>query len=115
MPTPAQKKVFDELSKWAKKLDKHDFAKEFEGYNKTMQFMFPDLKYNLQLVFKDKKAKVVEGLKKDAEMNLEIKSDLFIGISTGTLDPMELFMDGKLKPKGDMADLEKLQIFIEEP
>ncbi len=113
MSSSAQKKVFDELSKWAKKLDDPNFAKEFEGYNKTMQFVFPDLKYNLQLIFKDKKARVVEGLKKDAEMNLEIKSELFIGISTGEMDPMELFMEGKLKPKGDMADLEKLQIFME--
>lgn len=103
------------LEKWAKKLDNPEIAKEFEGYNKTMQFIFPDINYKLQLVFKDKKAKVIEGVKKDAEMSLEVKSDLFLGISNGTVDPMELFMEGKLKPKGDMASLEKLQIFIEEP
>jgi putative sterol carrier protein len=47
-------------------------------------------------------------------MSLEVESDLFLGISTGEIDPMEAFMDGQLKPKGTMSDLETLEIFMDD-
>ncbi|MBA7512658.1 hypothetical protein ES705_04666 [subsurface metagenome] len=102
------------LQSWAKMLENPEIADEFEGYNNTMQFLFPDIDLKLQLVFKDKTAKVIDGFNENAEMSLEVNSDLFYGIYTGDEDPMELFMDGKLKPKGNMADLEKLEIFMDE-
>ncbi|GAH04786.1 unnamed protein product [marine sediment metagenome] len=101
------------LNNWAKMLENPEIAEEFEGYNKTMQFIFPDINLNLQLVFKDKTAKVVDGFNDKAEMSLKVNSDLFMGISTGDIDPMEAFMNGELKPKGDLADLEKLEIFMD--
>ena len=103
-----------ELEKWAGKLDDPDFAEEFDGFNKTMQFSFPDLDYKLKMVFKDKKATVEEGFDEDAAMSLDVNSDLFLGICTGEIDPMEAFMSGELKPKGTMGDLEKLEIFMDE-
>jgi putative sterol carrier protein len=102
------------LNKWAKSLDKPNVASEFEGFNKTMQFNFEDNGVKLQLVIKDKKAKVVEGFNPKAEMSLEVNSDLFLGISKGEVDPMEAFMEGKFKVKGDMAELEKLQVFMDD-
>jgi len=101
------------LKKWIKMLDDPDVASEFEGYNKTMQFVFPDINCKLQLVFKDKKVKLVDGLNENAEMSLEVKSDLFVGIATGEVDPMEAFMEGELKTKGDMNALQKLEIFMD--
>lgn len=105
--------IKNSLNNWAKMLENSEIAEEFEGYNKTMQFIFPDINLNLQLVFKDKTAKVVVGFIDKAEMSLKVNSDLFIGISTGDIDPMEAFMNGELKPKGDLADLEKLEIFMD--
>ena len=102
------------LENWAKKLDDPEIAEEFEDFNKTMQFIFPDINYNVQLVFKDCKARVEEGLNENAEMSLEVESNLFLGISTGEVDPMEAFMDGTLKPKGTMSDLERLEIFMDD-
>ena len=105
--------IKNSLNNWAKMLENPEIADEFEGYNKIMQFIFPDINLNLQLVFKDKTAKVVDGFNDKAEMSLKVNSDLFIGISTGDIDPMEAFMNGELKPKGDLADLEKLEIFMD--
>jgi len=102
------------LEKWARKLDDPEIAEEFEDFNKTMQFIFPDIDYKVQLIFQDKKARVEEGFNDNAEMRLEVESDLFLGISTGEVDPMEVFMDGKLKPKGTMSDLERLEIFMDD-
>jgi putative sterol carrier protein len=102
------------LEKWARKLEDPEIAEEFEDFNKTMQFIFPDIDYKVQLIFKDKNARVEVGFNDNAEMSLEVESDLFLGISTGEIDPMEAFMDGTLKPKGTMSDLERLEIFMDE-
>ncbi len=102
------------LEKWAKKLDDPEIAEEFEDFNKSMQFIFPDIDYKVQLIFQDKKARVEDGFNDNAEMSLEVGSNLFLGISTGEVDPMEAFMDGTLKPKGTMSDLERLEVFLDE-
>ncbi len=102
------------LEKWAKKLEDPEIAEEFEDFNKTMQFVFPDIDYKVQLIFQNKQARVEDGYNEDAEMSLEVGSDLFLGISTGRIDPMEAFMDGSLKPKGTMSDLERLDIFMDD-
>jgi putative sterol carrier protein len=102
------------LEKWAKKLDDPEIAEEFEDFNKTMQFIFPDIDYKVKLIFQNKKARVEEGFDEDAEMSLKVESNLFLGISTGKVDPMEAFMDGQLKPKGTMSDLETLEIFMDD-
>ena len=109
--------TLDELkemfNKWIKILDDPEVAAEFEGYNKTMQFVFPDINVNLQLVFNGPEAKLVEGFTENAEMSLEVDSEMFKGINTGEIDPMEAFMEGNLKPKGNMNDLEKLEVFMD--
>jgi putative sterol carrier protein len=102
------------LEKWLTKLDKPEVASEFEGYNKTMQFVFPDIDYKIRMVFKDGKATLVDGIDDKAEMSLEISSEMFMGIADGSVDPMDSFMEGTLKPKGSMQDLEKLQIFMDD-
>ncbi|MFB0562024.1 MAG: SCP2 sterol-binding domain-containing protein [Candidatus Lokiarchaeia archaeon] len=102
------------LEEWANLLERPEIAEKFEGYSKTMQFIFPDIDFKLQLIFQNKKAQVEEGFDENAEMSLEVNSDLFLGILNGEIDPMEAFMEGTLKPRGTMSDLEKLQIFIDE-
>jgi len=103
-----------ELEKWAKKVEDPEIAEEFEGYNKTLQLSFPDLDYHLQLIIENQKARIEEGLDENAAMSLDVESDMFIGICTGEIDPMEAFMDGQLKPKGNMADLEVLEVFMDD-
>nr|MDO8114571.1 SCP2 sterol-binding domain-containing protein [Candidatus Sigynarchaeota archaeon] len=62
----------------------------------------------MQLVIKEKRATIVEGLNENAEMRLEVESKNFLRIAKGEIDPLEEFMNGNLKLKGDMSDLEKL-------
>ena len=101
------------LNKWAAMLDDPEIAEEFEGFNKTMQFEFSDLDYKIKMVFENKTARLEEGFDENAEMGLEINSDLFIGIATGEVDPMEVFMEGELKTKGDMNSLQRLEVFMD--
>ncbi|NHJ20423.1 MAG: hypothetical protein EAX91_05750 [Candidatus Lokiarchaeota archaeon] len=101
------------LDKWMKVLDDPEIADEFEGFNKTMQFEFSDLNYKIKMIFENKTVRLEEGFDDKAEMGLEVKSDLFVGIANGEIDPMEAFMEGELKTKGDMDSLQKLEIFMD--
>ncbi len=105
--------VKDAINGWVKMLEEPDIADEFEGFNKTMQFVFPDIDYKLKMIFKNKTARLEEGFDENAEMGLEVNSDLFVGIATGEVDPMEAFMDGELKTKGDMGALQRLEVFMD--
>ncbi len=105
--------IKDALNRWVKLLDDPEIADEFEGFNKTMQFDFPDIDYKLKMIIENKTARLEDGSDENAEMGLEVNSDVFIGISTGEEDPMEAFMEGKLKTKGDMGSLQKLEIFMD--
>jgi putative sterol carrier protein len=108
-----KEEVKESLDKWVKVLDDPEIADEFEGFNKTMQFEFSDLNYKIKMIFENKTVRLEEGFDDKAEMGLEVKSDLFVGIATGEIDPMEAFMEGELKTKGDMDSLQKLEIFMD--
>ncbi len=105
--------IIQALEKWIERLKDPEVAQEFDGYYKTMQFVFPDIDARIQLVFEGPKAFIVEGYKENADMGLTVSSDMFMSILTGEADPMDLFMEGKLKPVGAMPDLEKLQVLVD--
>jgi len=109
-----EKQIKSALARWVKLLEDPEIAEEFDDYNKTLQFEFPDMGLKLQLVIENCKGKILDGENKKAEMGLTINSDLFMGIATGAEDPMELFMNGEFKIKGNMSDLERLRIFMDE-
>ena len=111
MATPEE--VEDALNKWVKMLDDPEVAEEFEGFNKTMQFVFTDIDYKLKMIFENKTARLEEGFDENADMGLDVESDLFVGIATGEVDPMEAFMEGELKTRGDMNSLQRLEIFMD--
>jgi len=108
-----KEEVKEALNKWAKLVDNPEVAQEFEGFNKTMQFIFSDIDYKIKMIFEDKKVRLEEGFDENSEMSLETGSDLFVGIATGEVDPMEAFMEGELKTKGDMNALQRLEIFMD--
>jgi putative sterol carrier protein len=101
------------LSKWKAIAEDPEMADHFKGYNKTMQLVFPDVNIGLQMVFKGANVDIVEGMKADADMSLELDSKMFMDIINGDIDPLDAFMEGKLKPTGSMEDLEKLQVLMD--
>ncbi|MHA1340559.1 MAG: SCP2 sterol-binding domain-containing protein [Promethearchaeota archaeon] len=105
--------IKQDLSKWIDKFEDPEFDNQFEGYNKVFQFVFTDIDYKLQMVFKNKTARLVKGFKEDADMSLEIISELFHKMVLGEVDPMGAFMEGQIILRGFMNDLEKLEIFLD--
>ncbi|MFW9937978.1 MAG: SCP2 sterol-binding domain-containing protein [Candidatus Thorarchaeota archaeon] len=109
----SKEEVKEAINKWLSKMDDPEVADEFEDYNKTLQFFFPDINYKIKMIFQDKKAKLEEGFDDKAELSLEMDSNDFLGINDGSVDPMELFMDGAIIIKGDMNAIQRLEVFMD--
>ncbi|HMF33588.1 MAG TPA: SCP2 sterol-binding domain-containing protein [Candidatus Lokiarchaeia archaeon] len=110
----SKEEVMEGLQKWLAKLDNPEVAEEFKDYNKTFLISFPDLELDVQMIFDNGAARLEEGTFDNPDMSITMESDMFAGIISGDVDPQEAFMLGKLRPKGDMNDLEKLSLFMED-
>ena len=108
-----KEEIQNALNNWINKLDDPEVAEEFEGYNKILQLVFPDINYKMKMIFKEKTARLEEGFDEKAEMGLEANSDLFVGIATGDIDPMEAFMEGEIIIRGDMNAIQRLEVFMD--
>ena len=110
-----KKEIMDALNRWIELLEgSSDLADQFSGYEKTFLISFSDIDYSVQMVFEGtNKAHLLEGPVPNPEMSLTVESDLFLGICNGEVDPMEAFMEGELDLKGNMADLQKLEVFMD--
>jgi len=109
---PTKEDVRNAIAKMVKVLEDPEVAAEFKGYDKTMQFIFPDIDVKMQLVFQGPRTSIVDGFKDTADMSLTVDAVTLIGITEGEVDPMDAFMQGKLKPAGDMQSLEKLEALM---
>ena len=108
-----EKEVKEALVKWVSVLENPEAAEDFKDYNKTLQFIFPDIDAKVQLVFEGPKTRIVEGFREDADMSLTVDAAVFVAMNSGEIDPMDAFMDGRLKPAGDISALEKLEILLD--
>lgn len=108
-----EREVKEALAKWVSVLENPEAAAEFKDYNKTLQFIFPDIDAKMQLVFEGPKTRIVDGFQENADMSLTVDAAVFVAMNSGEMDPMDAFMDGKLKPGGDISALEKLEILLD--
>ncbi len=81
-----------------------------KGFSKTMQFSFTDLKEDYVFTIDD--GKLVNLEKKNlpnANIVITVANSLMEGIMNKTSNPMTAYMTGKLKVKGPMDDLMRMQ------
>ena len=64
------------------------------------------------IVLKDGKGDAGPGAPENPNTTISMAAADFVGMATGTMNPMLAFMGGKLKVKGDMALAMKLQNLI---
>jgi putative sterol carrier protein len=92
------------------KFDDPNLKPRFATFSKNMQFTFPDLKTTYLIKVNNG---VVQSLTEEstptADINVTIDSDILIGIMNKTINPMTAYQTGKLKAKGNLTDLLKLQ------
>lgn len=110
-----REEIMQALQRWVELLENDAaVAAQFEGFKKTFLIVVEDLDLSVQMIFDGtNKARLVEGSVDNPEMSLTVESDLLLGICNGEIDPMETFMMGELKLSGNMADLQKLEVFMD--
>ena len=105
--------VLPYLEKLKGKFDDPSIQERMKGFDKSLQLVFPDLGETFVLTIQNGKTATLE--KKSLEtpdMAITWNSDVFTGIQDKTVNPTAAFMSGKLKVKGAMEDLLKLQTVI---
>jgi putative sterol carrier protein len=110
-----REEIMEALRRWVELLENDAaVAEQFEGFKKTFLIVVEDLDFSVQMIFDGtNKARLAEGSVDNPEMSLNVESDLLLGICNGEIDPMETFMMGELKLSGNMADLQKLEVFMD--
>ncbi len=99
------------IKKMVSKLDDPAYAERFSDFNKILQFNFTDTN-NYYLIFKDAKCEIKEGDIEDPDITITTASEVIIDIMDGELSPTKAFMGGKLKAKGPMKDMLKMQMLM---
>jgi putative sterol carrier protein len=82
----------------------------FRGFNKTLQFIFPDLQRNFTLtIAADGSATLAERTAPQADIKVTTSSDMLADILDRKVNPTNAFITRKLKASGKMDDLLRLQ------
>lgn len=104
--------IMEALGKWAAKIDDPNIKEKFKGFNKTLQFNFPDQPFNVLMIFKDQKCNLQEGSVPKPEVVITAESSVILGITKGEINPLKAFMTKKLKASGDKTDMLKIQLLM---
>jgi putative sterol carrier protein len=87
--------------------------KRFAKFNKTLQLEFTDnIDAICHIIFKNGTATIVDGVDDTAELKITTTTDVIMEVIKGTQSPTRAFVSGKIKAKGPMPDLMKLQALM---
>ncbi|MFX1579786.1 MAG: SCP2 sterol-binding domain-containing protein [Promethearchaeota archaeon] len=105
----SKEKILAMLETLGEKFENPKIQRRFKEYNKTLQFIFPDIDTKMFMRIGDAELiEVAEG-EADAELQVTMDSPVFFAIIEKTESPMAAYSAGKLKTKGEVPDLLKLQ------
>ena len=107
----ANEELVEGIQKMVSKLDDPTMADRFQGYKKVLQFVFTDTE-NYYLIFDNAKCEIKVGNTDSPDITITTASQVIIDIMDGELSPTKAFMGGKLKAKGPMTDMLKLQMLM---
>ncbi|NHJ12457.1 MAG: hypothetical protein EAX95_02220 [Candidatus Thorarchaeota archaeon] len=101
--------ILSQLKSLGSRFEDPKIQRRFKEYNKAIQFVFTDLDYKAYMRIGDAELiEVAEGTI-DTELSVSMDSKDFFDIMTKAVSPMALYSAGRLKTKGDVPDLLKLQ------
>jgi len=105
-----KEEVLQGLNKVKSRLDDPTTKEKFKDFTKKILFIFTDLNtnYTMDIVNGEAKSLNEETVEKP-DILVTIKSDVFLNILDKKINPITSYMTGKIKVKGAMSDLLKLQ------
>jgi putative sterol carrier protein len=107
-----QQELMETLKQWTAKLDDPAVKEKFAGFDKTLQFNFTDQQYNIRMVFAQQGCTLQDGAIDSPDIVITTSSDTIMGITQKKIKPLAAFMTGKLKAKGSMGDMLKVQLLM---
>ncbi|TFG33023.1 SCP2 sterol-binding domain-containing protein [Candidatus Thorarchaeota archaeon] len=102
-------KIAAQLQSLSSRFDDPKIQRRFKEYNKTLQFIFPDIDTKMYMRIGDAELLEVGEGETEAELQVTMDSAVFFGIIDKTESPMAAYSSGRLKTKGEVPDLLKLQ------
>ncbi|MBE0525561.1 MAG: SCP2 sterol-binding domain-containing protein [Candidatus Thorarchaeota archaeon] len=102
-------RILAQLQSLSSKFDDPKIQRRFKEYNKTLQFIFPDIDTKMFMRIGDAELLEVGEGETEAELQVIMDSAVFFGILEKTESPMAAYSSGRLKTKGEVPDLLKLQ------
>ncbi|MBO3842649.1 MAG: SCP2 sterol-binding domain-containing protein [Candidatus Brockarchaeota archaeon] len=107
---PTKEQVFESLDEIRKRFEDPSVKEKFKGFKREIWFKFPDLNVEYVLsINEDAVATLREGVVEKPDVTVEMDSTTFLGIRNKRISATQAYMSGKLKVKGAMPDLLKLQ------
>ncbi|MBE0525718.1 SCP2 sterol-binding domain-containing protein [Candidatus Thorarchaeota archaeon] len=102
-------RILAQLQSLSSRFDDPKIQRRFKDYNKTLQFIFPDIDTKMFMRIGDAEIIEVGEGETEAELQVIMDSAVFFGIIEKTESPMAAYSSGRLKTKGEVPDLLKLQ------
>jgi putative sterol carrier protein len=110
---PTKEELFESFAKMVSKMEDPKYKERFVNFNRTLQFHFTDdEEATCHIVFESGTATLKDGIADSPELVITTTTEVITNIMNGTLGPTRAFMGGKLKAKGAMKDLLKLQVLM---
>ena len=95
------------------KLNNPNLKNRFSNFTKNIQFNLTDLDKSLLLKIQDGEIESLMEEKMDRpDINLTVESRILIDILNNKINPMKAYTTGRLKAKGKITDILKLQKFL---
>lgn len=102
-------RILSELRSLGSRFNDPKIQRRFKEYNKTLQFVFPDIDTKMYMRIGDAELLEIAEGNTEAELEVTMDSVVFFGIMDKTESPMAAYSAGKLKTRGEVPDLLKLQ------
>jgi putative sterol carrier protein len=98
------------LEKVRSKFSEEKIKKEFTGFSRTFEYVFKDLGISFHIVIKNGiPGELQNTAAEKPDIQLTMDSQMFIEIMDGRTNGMKAYTSGKLKIKGSVTDMIKLQ------
>ena len=106
----SEEKVVEAINKMLDNFKTEKNQKKFKKWNKTMAWEFTDLEKTYHSILTEgMPADPIEGEPENSDVKIIVDSETWIGIMDGSISGMKAYTAKKLKVKGKMSDLMKLQ------
>jgi len=109
----SEEEVKKGLEKLKARFEDHEVKNAFKGFNKIVQFVFPDINFSYVLKIND--GKVTEGKEcifKKPDIVLSLTSDTFLSIQNKEIRGKDALAQGKIKITGIVSDLLLLETYL---